>query len=143
MKVKSISFTVYSLTCTSMVLAAPDAPRKLKASDITSDSVTLSWKAPKTNGAAPVAAYVIEAKKADGSFEKIAQVDKDSTSFIATGLSAETEYTFAIKAISASDEASEAVELEKAVSTKAKVESKAGKLLDAMAADQAVDTLLI
>ena len=108
------------------VAVAPDVPRKLKASDISPDSVTLAWKAPKTNGGAPVVGYIIEAKQADGTFKKIAQVDEDCTSYIAAGLEAETEYNFAVRAVSASDEASEAVMLEKAVSTKAKVETTAG-----------------
>ena len=110
-----------------MFTAAPDVPRKLKASDITPDSVTLSWKAPKTNGGSPVAAYVIEAKTADGSFEKVAEISKDLTSYTAASLTEETEYNFAVKAVSASGLASEAVTLEKAISTKAKVETTAGK----------------
>ena len=43
-----------------VVLDRPEPPQEPKASDVGSDSLTLSWKPPKSDGGAPVTGYSVE-----------------------------------------------------------------------------------
>lgn len=40
----------------------PQTPRKLKASEVTRSSVTLTWEPPESDGGSPITSYIIEKK---------------------------------------------------------------------------------
>lgn len=46
-----------------LILETPDAPEPPKADRITKDSVTLSWRPPRSDGGKKIKEYVIEKKK--------------------------------------------------------------------------------
>lgn len=82
---------------TQLVLAKPNtsppaAPAGLKASNISTSSVTLSWMS--VSGASGY--YVYRATGIDSNYTKIASVT--STSFINSGLTANTQYWYFVKA---------------------------------------------
>lgn len=51
-----------------MILVRPDAPEPPKPDRITKDSVTLSWRPPRSDGGAKLKGYIIQ-KKPKGSNE--------------------------------------------------------------------------
>ena len=82
---------------------APGTPvGPLEVSDIKADSVTLSWKQPKTDGGSKVTKYVIE--KCDTkrkNWSPVGDVDSKTLSFIVPKLFEDTPYLFRVSAINA------------------------------------------
>ena len=87
-------FIIYS------TLDVPDAPEgPVEFSDITKDSVTLSWKPPTKDGGSEVTGYVIEQRDTRRStWTKAGTVNGETTSFTAARLIEDNEYIFRITA---------------------------------------------
>jgi titin len=81
-------------------LDVPDAPEgPVEFSDITKDSVTLSWKPPTKDGGSEVTSYVIEQRDTRRStWTKAGTVNGTTTSYTATRLIEDNEYIFRITA---------------------------------------------
>ena len=68
-------------------------------SDITKDSVKLSWKPPSKDGGSEITGYVIEQRDTRRStWAKSGSVDKDTTTFTASKLVEDNEYIFRVTA---------------------------------------------
>lgn len=46
-----------------MLLGKPDAPEPPKADRVTKESVTLSWRPPRSDGGAKIKGYIVQKKK--------------------------------------------------------------------------------
>ena len=84
-------------------LDVPDAPEgPVEISNITKDSVTLSWQPPSKDGGSPLIGYVIEQRDTRRSqWVKSGSVDKDTTTFTASKLMEDSEYVFRVSAVNA------------------------------------------
>ena len=84
----------------------PDRPEgPVEYSEITKDSVTLSWQPPSKDGGSPLTGYVIEKRDARRTqWVKADSVDKDTTSFTASKLLEDNEYVFRVIAVNAEGE---------------------------------------
>ena len=67
---------------------------------VTSDTAHVSWKAPKSDGGAPISAYHVlkQCAGVDKSFLPVCDVGADVTECTVQGLEAGTEYRFAVEA---------------------------------------------
>lgn len=89
--------------CFSDVPDKPEGP--VEYSDITKDSVKLSWQPPMKDGGTPLTGYVIEQHDARRTqWTKAGSVDKDTTSFTASRLLEDNEYVFRVIAVNAEGE---------------------------------------
>ncbi len=85
------------------VEAAPDktvpaAPRNLKT-DVTCESVTLTWEAPESDGGATIKQYVIVMRDADKKkFKEAGQVEATVLTFTVTKVKENHEYFFRVYA---------------------------------------------
>ena len=88
----------YKITHIYDISDVPDKPAgPVAVSDITKDSVTLSWQPPNKDGGTPLTGYVIEQRDTRrGQWVKAGSVDKDTTSFKATKLLEDNEYIFRV-----------------------------------------------
>ena len=80
--------------------SAPVGP--LSVSDITADSVTLSWQPPESDGGTPVTKYFIE--KCDAkrkSWNKVAEIESKNLTYVVPKLYEEQSYLFRVSAINA------------------------------------------
>ena len=84
----------------------PDKPEgPIEISNITKDSVTLSWQPPTKDGGTPLTGYVIEKRDTRRSqWVKAGSVDKDTTEFVASKLIEDNEYVFRVSAVNAEGE---------------------------------------
>ena len=89
-----------------MILDVPDRPEgPVELSDITKDSVTLSWQPPTKDGGSPLTGYVIEKRDTRRKqWVKAGSVDKDTTTFVASKLLEDNEYVFRVMAVNAEGE---------------------------------------
>jgi uncharacterized protein len=85
------------ITFTTMVAGAPVNPTTLTATALSNTSIQLAWKDNATNETG----FKIERKPVGGSFTQIATVSSNATTFIDTGLSAATTYTYRVRAYNA------------------------------------------
>lgn len=78
----------------------PDAPEgPVEFSDITKDSVTLSWKPPVKDGGLELTGYIIEQRDTRRStWTKAGSVNGQTTSFAVSRLVEDNEYVFRITA---------------------------------------------
>lgn len=72
----------------------PAAPSNLTISDVTTNSLVLSW----VDNASNETGFKIERKKGDGIWEQITQVGANTTSYSDTGLSPFTSYSYRVRA---------------------------------------------
>ena len=88
----SSSFSVALYTSTTKKLTAP---KNLKSTATTKDTITVSWSTVKN-----VSSYTIQYKKdSDSSFTSVKSISKDTTSFSLKNLTAGTKYEIKIRAI--------------------------------------------
>ena len=81
----------------------PEGP--VEFSEITKDSVKLSWQPPNKDGGSPLTGYVIEQRdKRRSQWIKSGSVDKDTTTFVASKLLEDNEYVFRVTAVNAEGE---------------------------------------
>ena len=92
--------------CFIFTVDVPDKPEgPVEFSNITKDSVTLSWQPPTKDGGLPLTGYVIEQRdKRRTQWVKAGTVDKDTTSFTAAKLLEDNEYVFRVLAVNAEGE---------------------------------------
>ena len=90
----------------SLILDVPDRPEgPVEISNITKDSVTLSWQPPNKDGGTPLTGYVIEQRDTRRTqWVKTGSVDKDTTTFVASKLLEDNEYVFRVTAVNAEGE---------------------------------------
>ena len=70
------------------------------ASDIKADSLTLTWKPPKSDGGSPLTGYVVEKRDVrKTTWTKVASVDANTLSCSATKLLEGTPYLFRVMAV--------------------------------------------
>ena len=81
-------------------LTVPGAPRGLSATADGETAITLSWRAPNSNGGAPVTGYRIEVSNDSTSWtDLVANTGSSATSYEHTGLSAGTTRYYRVSAI--------------------------------------------
>ena len=78
----------------------PGAPQKLKITDVTAQSVKLTWKPPKDNGGSEVTGYDVSKQRVnvDAAFATVCDVDAGCTECVVGELCDGAEYKFAISA---------------------------------------------
>jgi chitodextrinase len=77
--------------------AVPGAPQNLHATNIASESVTISWSAPSSNGGATIVAYILKMATGGGAFQTV--YNGSSLTFTVTGLIVNTQYQFQVTAV--------------------------------------------
>lgn len=60
-------------------ISSPGAPGTPSVTDWDKDHVDLKWTPPKTDGGAPIEAYIVEKKDKFGNWEKALEVPADKT----------------------------------------------------------------
>lgn len=83
-----------------MITEVPEPPtRPLVASDMTKDSLTLSWQPPKYDGGSPVTGYLIDKIDLDqGGWVHCARLPADSTTHTVGNLLKNRRYNFRVYA---------------------------------------------
>lgn len=77
----------------------PGTPRSLDVTEVTKDSVTLTWQAPTADGGAPITGYTIEKRDASkNNWIGIGNVDVNKKTFTAGRLWEGCEYFFRVAA---------------------------------------------
>ncbi|XP_038047568.1 titin-like [Patiria miniata] len=74
----------------------PMSPGRPSISDITANSMTLSWSAPTSDGGSPVTSYIIEKKESYGKWSQVAKTDEESYKVV--GLKEGQKYEFRVAA---------------------------------------------
>ena len=100
----SVFYFVFQLKfIDNFIIDVPDRPEgPVEISNITKDSVTLSWQPPSKDGGSPLTGYVIEQRDTRRTqWVKSGSVDKDTTSFTASKLLEDSEYVFRVTAVNA------------------------------------------
>jgi hypothetical protein len=78
----------------------PVSPRRLRAVPA-SRQVTLSWRAPQSNGGATVSGYRVTVSQNGRKWSTVQEVPATTTSVVATGLNSATTYRFRVAAMNA------------------------------------------
>lgn len=74
----------------------------LDYTNLTHESVTISWKPPLNDGGTPITNYVIESRDSGRTtWSKLETVDADKLTFVAGNLSLDNEYLFRVSAVNA------------------------------------------
>lgn len=83
-----------------LCLAVPTVPvGPVKFSDITADSVTLTWSPPKKDGGSPIQSYQIDLSRDGKTWETLDSVDKTMRKYTVKDLQDGQTYFFRISAI--------------------------------------------
>lgn len=79
----------------------PDAPEQPKPDRITKDSVTLSWRPPRSDGGAKVRGYIVQQRKARGDedWKDVNSIPVPATVFTVPKLTEGEEYLFRVIAV--------------------------------------------
>lgn len=82
-------------------LAAPSAPQgPMQFSDLTDKSVTISWRAPASDGGLPLKEYVLERRDTKRtSWAPVDKVSPDITSYTVQNLVVGNDYYFRVMAV--------------------------------------------
>ncbi|KAK2845459.1 hypothetical protein Q7C36_010313 [Tachysurus vachellii] len=94
-KVYAVREAAKSAATTTQFTTDVDSPEDLEASNILTESATLTWKAPQ----AQITGYILTYESADGTVREVV-LSPTSTSYNMNQLSASTEYTARLQAIS-------------------------------------------
>ena len=101
-----------------VVVDKPSAPRNLRVTESSGDSVSLAWDKSASDGGAPVDAYIVERRDASrNNWVSVARTAADTTKATATKLWEGCDYFFRVAAENAVGQ-SDYVELSKAISAK-------------------------
>jgi len=77
----------------------PSAPTNLRASQVSSDGVTLEWSKSRSDGGSPLTGYAIERRDAASNYwTRIGSVDPRKTSYVVTNLRPGAEYQLQVLA---------------------------------------------
>uniref|UniRef100_A0A0N5A493 non-specific serine/threonine protein kinase n=1 Tax=Parastrongyloides trichosuri TaxID=131310 RepID=A0A0N5A493_PARTI len=84
----------------------PSAPSTPEVTEVTKNSVGLSWNPPRDDGGSPITGYVVERfeKRGGGDWSPCRNVKFDGTNAVVTGLAEGETYQFRIRAINAAGE---------------------------------------
>jgi titin len=96
--VSSVGQSEYLIGSFTTPLAAPNVPRSLSSSAITSTSLTLSWLLPSSNGGSAITDYRVEVSSNCSTYTSINRVVSLNLGFKVTGLKAGTKYCFRVAA---------------------------------------------
>jgi titin len=97
----------------------PGTPRNLQVSDITTDSVSLSWEPPESDGTCDVVQYSIDMREDhQNEFISLAKLSSYLTSYTAEYLQTGRLYRFRVRAKNAAGFCEKAAELENPVQVK-------------------------
>jgi len=77
----------------------PEAPEAPRPDRVTRDSVTISWKAPSSDGGARIRGYIVEKKGPDGKWVEVNDYPHPSTTMTIPGLKEGDEYQFRVMAV--------------------------------------------
>ena len=89
-----------SVDFTLKVVSKASPPQNLVASDVTSESATLSWLAPVDDGGKPVSGYVVYKRQANRTtWQKITKVTSTATKTTVTELQPSSTYDFRVVAL--------------------------------------------
>ena len=92
--------SIVSYTCVlGRTSDAPEAPKKLTATEITRSSMTLTWEPPESDGGSPITGYVLERQSPTSS--RWVRVNKSpirDTVYTVTDLNEGEEYEFRVMA---------------------------------------------
>ena len=95
----------------------PAPPASLAASDITQNSICITWEQ-VAESVTPIDSYIIEVQKGgEDKFHHLAEVSAGQTSYVAEQLCSDTPYQFAVKAKNTAGESERAVMLPEIVTT--------------------------
>jgi predicted phage tail protein len=87
-------------TVPTKIITVPPSPTNLNAYPASKTSISLSWTAPQDNGGSAITGYKIEYKSGSGSYlVLIANTASTVTSYLHTGLTTDTTYTYRVSAI--------------------------------------------
>jgi len=82
-----------------MVADKPSAPVDLKVVDRHKDFVSLTWRAPKSDGGALISGYVVERREGSRtSWSGVGETSSETLRYKATRLTEGSEYTFRVAA---------------------------------------------
>lgn len=72
---------------------------QVEASDASSKSITVTWKAPDSDGGCPIQGYILEKIEKDGDrYERVTPSLVPGFSYVVTGLKEGMEYMFRVRA---------------------------------------------
>ena len=80
----------------------PEPPEALDIKDVFQDRATVTWKAPKGDGGAPILRYLVERQDlgVKGGWHTVAEIPfGDPTTFTSIDLAPRKEYKFRVKAV--------------------------------------------
>ena len=99
----SLSWSVGDPIPLRLTTTEPGAPRRLMAAS-GAESVALHWSTPSSTGASPITGYQYRQKAGGGSWGEWTVIANSAgkTGYVVAGLSADTEYTFQLRAVNAS-----------------------------------------
>ena len=81
------------------ILERPDPPVEVEGQNPTSQSITVTWKAPPYDGGCPITGYILEKIEKDGDrFERCVPNLVPGFSYTVTGLTEGKEYQFRVRA---------------------------------------------
>ncbi len=84
----------------SVVSSIPNPPTGLAATSTSPTGISLSWTAPQNNGGSAIIGYKIEYRIGSGAYAVlVANTGTSTTTFLSTGLTAGTTYTYRVSAI--------------------------------------------
>ncbi|XP_010772041.1 titin-like, partial [Notothenia coriiceps] len=84
---------------TEEVKQKPDPPIAVEARDPTCKSITVTWKAPDSDGGCPITGYIVEKMEKDGDrFDRVTPTLVPGLSHTVTGLTDGAEYQFRVRA---------------------------------------------
>lgn len=104
--------------CNLLLSAVPGAPQNLQVSEVTNDSVTLSWNKPTSDGNSPIVQYILVAReKSKKKYKKCGKAE--GTSFkVTSNIEAGHEYYFRVYAENSLGISEEWAELDEPVKVK-------------------------
>ena len=104
------------------VVEPPGAPRNLKTTEVTTDTVSLSWEAPVSDGTNDVTQYTVDVRDdQDLDYVPVARLDGRITSYTVECLRCGRLYRFRVRAKNAAGFSETSAELDKPVELKAPI----------------------
>lgn len=107
------------MPCLYTVLEPPGTPRNLQVTDITTDSITLSWEAPESDGTCDVVQYQVDMKDDQQTdYTSVGKLSARITTYTVEYLHKGRLYRFRVRAKNAAGYSERAAELDSPVQVK-------------------------
>ena len=108
-----------SVTFLRLISEPPNTPRNLQVTGITTDSVSLSWEAPETDGTCDVMQYSVDMREEEhADYVSLAKLSSLITSYTAEYLQKGRLYRFRVRAKNAAGFSEQSAELDSPVQVK-------------------------